>query len=177
MRLLILALLLGVHLAHGVTPPASETARNLDVLKLYGELGRRNEHAQQAALWAPDALNNGVAVTPENIRAQLEDLYRTFPDLQSEVLETKAIDDFVIVLQRTSGTHSGVARTDIYGGMLRGVRPTGKRFEILRTHWWRLKDGRIVWHQVVADDLGMMRQLGLIADTLPADKLIVPAKE
>ena len=83
----------------------------------------------------------------------------------------------MIVLQRTSGTHRGIAQTEIYGGMLRGARPTGKRFEILRTHWWRLKDGKIVWHQVVADDLGMMRQLGLIADTLAADKLVTPTKE
>jgi predicted ester cyclase len=108
---------------------------------------------------------------------QLEDLHRTFPDLHSETVETTAAGDLVIVLQRTSGTHKGVAQTEIYGGMLRGARPTGRHFEILRTHWWRLIDGKIVWHQVVADDLSMMRQLGLIPDTLPADKLVAPTKD
>ena len=35
---------------------------------------------------------------------------------------------------------------------------------------WRFRDGKIVWHQVVSDDLTMMRQLGLIPDELTADK-------
>jgi len=177
MRLIVLALLLGAGATYGATPPPDESARNLDVLKRYGELGRQGEYALQAALWSPDARNNGRAVTISEIREQLEDLHRTFPDLRSETLETTATGDLVIVLQRTSGTHQGVAQTEIYGGMLRGARPTGRHFEILRTHWWRLKDGKIVWHQVVADDLLMMRQLGLIPDTLPAGKLVAPTKE
>jgi predicted ester cyclase len=176
MRRILLALLVGIGVSHGATPP-DETARNLEVLKRYGELGRQEKFQEQAALWAPDALNNGRPVTPGEIRAQLEDLHRTFPDLRSETLETTASGDLVITLQRTSGTHQGVAQTEIYGGMLRGARPTGKRFEILRTHWWRFKDGKIIWHQVIAGDLLMMRQLGLIPDTLPSEKLVAPTKE
>jgi predicted ester cyclase len=177
MRLILLALLLGAGIAHSAAPSPDETSRNLDVLKRYGELGRQGDYARQAALWAPNALNNGLEVTIEDIRTQLEDLHRTFPDLHSETLETTASGDLVITLQRTSGTHQGVAQTEIYGGMLRGARATGKRFEILRTHWWRLKDGKIIWHQVIADDLLMMRQLGLIPDTLPASKLLTRSKE
>jgi predicted ester cyclase len=177
MRLIVLALLLGARAAHGDTLTTDETTRNLEVLKRYAEVGRQGDYARQAAMWAPHAQNNGRAVTIDEIRTQLEDLHRTFPDLRSETLETTASGDLVIVLQRTSGTHQGVAQTEIYGGMLRGARPTGKHFEILRTHWWRLKDGKIVWHQVIADDLLMMRQLGLIPDTLPAGKLVAPTKE
>ncbi|HEY6123073.1 MAG TPA: ester cyclase [Steroidobacteraceae bacterium] len=179
MRFILLALLIAAPGAgaFAATPSPDQTARNLEVLKRYGEVGRQRDYAQQAAMWAPNALNNGRPVTPDDIRSQLEDLHRTFPDLRSEIVETVSSGDFVIVLQRTSGTHRGIAQTEIYGGMLRGVRPTGRRFEILRSHWWRLTDGKIVWHQVVADDLGMMRQLGLIADTLPADKLVAPTKE
>ena len=177
MRSLVVALLFLVNSAFG-EPAAADTqeASNLGVLKRYAELGRQGDYARQAAMWAPNAQNNGRAVTIGEIRAQLEDLHRTFPDLHSETLETTAEGDLVITLQRTSGTHQGVAQTEIYGGMLRGARPTGKRFEILRTHWWRLQDGKIVWHQVIADDLLMMRQLGLIPDTLPTEKL-APTKE
>jgi predicted ester cyclase len=177
MRFMLVALLLGVGVAQGAAPQTDEASRNLAVLKRYGELGSKGDYAQQAALWAPHALNNGLKVTIDDIRTQLEDLHRTFPDLRSETLETTASGDLVITLQRTSGTHQGVAQTEIYGGMLRGARASGKRFEILRTHWWRFKDGKIVWHQVVADDLLMMRQLGLIPDTLPAEKLVAPSKE
>lgn len=153
---------------------ADEGSRNLALLKQYGDLGRRGEHAQQAAMWAPGAVNNGRPVSVEEIRSQLEDIHRVFPDHRSEALETTVSGDTVIVLTRTSGTHRGVAQTAIYGGMLRGAQPGGKRFEVLRAHWWRFQDGKIVWHQVVSDDLTMMRQLGLVPDTLAADKLVAP---
>jgi hypothetical protein len=49
---------------------------------------------------------------------------------------------------------------------------------VLSTHWWRFNEsGKIVWHQATRDDLGMMRQLGLIPDKLPVDKLAVPKKD
>jgi predicted ester cyclase len=142
--------------------PADEGARNLALLKQYGELGRRGEHAAQAAMWAPGAINNGREVAIEEIRAQLEDIHRAFPDHRTEAVETTVKGDLVIVLSRTSGTHRGMARTRVYGGMLRGVPPTNRRFEVLRAHWWRFRDGQIVWHQVVSDDLAMMRQLALV---------------
>jgi predicted ester cyclase len=153
------------------TATADESARNLAVLEQYAELGRRGDYAAQAALWAPDAVNNGRPMNIDEIRSQLEDLHRAFPDLRSETVETTARGNLVIVLSKTSGTLLGVAQTSVYGGMLRGAKPTGKHFEVLRVHYWRFADGKIVWHQVVSDDLTMMRQLGLIPDTLPADKL------
>ena len=167
---LVLATLLAAP-ASAVSPAPDEVATNLNVLKMYGELGRRGEYAAQAALWAPDAINNGRPMSIAEIRSQLEDIHRTFPDHQSKAIETTAAGDLVIVLTRTSGTHQGVAQTGIYGGMLRGAKPLGRHFDVLRAHWWRFADGRIVWHQVVSDDLGMMQQLGLIADKLPADPL------
>ena len=157
--------------ALAVAPVPDEAARNLDLLRQYNELGKRGDTAAQAAMWASDALNNGRPMSIEEIRSQLEDLHRAFPDLRSETLETTAEGNLVIVLSRTSGTLRGVAQTAIYGGMLRGAKPTGKHFEVLRVHYWRFKDGKIVWHQVVSDDLTMMRQLGLIPDTLSAGKL------
>ena len=42
------------------------------------------------------------------------------------------------------------------------LRFDGKRFEVLQIHWWRVKDGKIVFHRAVRDDLGMMQQLGLV---------------
>jgi predicted ester cyclase len=144
--------------------PSPEEARNLALLKQYGELGRRGDYAAQAAMWAADAMNNGRPMSIAEIRSQLEDIHRAVPDHRSEAIETTARDDLVIVLSKTSGTLRGVAQTSIYGGMLRGAPPTGKHFEVLRAHWWRFKDGKIVWHQVVSDDLTMMRQLGLIPD-------------
>jgi predicted ester cyclase len=105
---------------------------------------------------------------PEFIRTILEDMYRTFPDYHSEIVEVIELGATVVSLSRVTGTHLGTAQTAFNGGLLKGAKPTGKRFEVFQTHWWKFKDGKIVWHQGIRDDLGMMRQLGLIPDALPA---------
>lgn len=164
MRTLALALLCFAGPAALGAETPDDSARHLALLARYAELGRQGDHAAQAAMWSTDAINNGRPVSIDEIRSQLEDIHRTFPDHRNETVETTASGDLVIVLQRTSGTHRGRARTSIYGGMLRGVGPTHRHFSVLRAHWWRFRDGKIVWHQVVSDDLSMMRQLGLVRE-------------
>jgi predicted ester cyclase len=46
--------------------------------------------------------------------------------------------------------------------MLIGVPPTGRSFEALHMHMFRVVDGLIQEHWGGRDDIGMMRQLGLI---------------
>ena len=151
---------------YGATP-ADEGARNLALLRQYGELGRKGDYAAQAAMWAPDAVNNGRPMSsrrdPLPARGHSSRVSRSCLDRRSRP-----------PLPATSSSCSRAPRAPIaawrrptiYGGMLRGAQPLGKHFEVLRAHWWRFKDGKIVWHQVVSDDLGMMRQLGLIPDYL-----------
>jgi predicted ester cyclase len=177
MRTLIMVLLLCTLPAFAQTPvPSPEEAnRNVELLTKYYEHARRNEIDEQLQLWSRDATNNGEKAKPEALRAALADFRRTFPDYQSVVLEMRAVGDTVVALSRISGTHQGVAQTNLFGGLLKGARPTGKRFEVLVTHWWRFRDGKIVWHQVTRDDLGILKQLGLVPATLPADKLSATA--
>lgn len=175
MRLIAITLL-AIAAGNSLAQPSDPAAeRHVELLARYYEHGQRAEHEQQAALWAGDAVNNGRPMRPDAIRAFLEDIYRTFPDYQSTVLEMRAMGDTVVALSRISGTHRGAAQTEVFGGLLKGARPTGKRFEVLVTHWWRFRDGKIAWHQATRDDLGMYRQLGLLPDQLPADKLATPA--
>lgn len=164
--------LLAFTTASAQTPPGSRETRNIELLARYADLGRRGDHAAQAAFWSPEAVNNGRPMKPEMIGTILADIFRTFPDYNSVVVEQRALGDTVVTLSRVSGTHRGVAQTNFNGGLLLGATPTGRRFEVLSTHWWRFNEsGQIVWHQATRDDLGMMRQLGLIPDTLPAEKL------
>jgi predicted ester cyclase len=158
-------------------PDPAEANGNVELLAKYYEHGKRGEHQQQVELWSRDAVNNGERAKPDGIRAALEDIRRTFPDYQSTVLEMRALGDTVVALSRISGTHRGTAQTPIFGGMLQGAKPTGKQFDVLVTHWWRFRDGKIVWHQATRDDLGILRQLGLIPAELPADKLATPSKD
>jgi predicted ester cyclase len=62
-----------------------------------------------------------------------------------------------------SGTHRGIGRLPMNGGMLVGVPPTGRHFEVQHIHMLQVRDGKIVEHFASRDDLGMMQQLGLIA--------------
>jgi predicted ester cyclase len=157
------ALLLSTLPVFAQSPAPDEANSNVEVLTRYYEHGKRHEIDQQVELWSRDAMNNGERAQPDRIRAALEDFRRTFPDYQSVVLEMRAVGDTVVALSRISGTHRGVAQTGLFGGSLKGAPPTGKRFEVLATHWWRFRDGKIVWHQVTRDDLGILRQLGLVA--------------
>lgn len=163
MRIIAIALLALLATAlRAQTPAPAEADRNIELLAVYYEHGKRGEHDAQVAMWSKDAVNNGERAAPETLRAALEDIRRAFPDYQSTVLEMRAIGDTVVVLSRISGTHRGVAQTPFFGGVVHRVPPTGKRFEVLVTHWWRFRDGKIVWHQATRDDLGIGRQLGII---------------
>jgi predicted ester cyclase len=103
---------------------------------------RCQQHAQQARFeeyakcWADEATNNGHVVKKERIKIIMEDIRRTFPDYHSEVQDKVIQGDIIVTISRVSGTHLGIAQTVANGGLLRGVKPTGKRFEVLQTHWW-----------------------------------------
>jgi hypothetical protein len=51
--------------------------------------------------------------------------------------------------------------------MLIEVEPTHKRFEIQHIHWRKLRGGKVVEHCAGRDDLGLMRQLGLLPPPAP----------
>jgi hypothetical protein len=176
-----IALLCLFTLAHAVTQagaPNDHSARNVELLRQYYALGKAREHQKQAAMWAPDAINLGKPVQHDSVRIAIEDIHRAFPDYHSEVLETRASADTVVQMSRMSGTHQGMAQTTIFGGLLKDARPTGRRFEVLVTHWWRFNEsGKITWHQVTRDDLGMYLQLGLLPGRLATEKGPSPVKE
>jgi hypothetical protein len=47
------------------------------------------------------------------------------------------------------------------------VPPTHKHFEIEVMHWYKIRDGKIVDRYGARDDVGMMEQLGLLAEPQP----------
>jgi predicted ester cyclase len=58
-----------------------------------------------------------------------------------------------------------VARVTMHGrhvGEFLGKPPTGKEFAAEHIHIWRIKDGKVIEHWSVRDDLGQALQLGLI---------------
>ena len=65
---------------------------------------------------------------------RIEDIFTTFPDYRHDVIEMIAKDESVVVRSTTSGTLRGVGKLKVNGGMLVGVAPTQKRFEVQHIH-------------------------------------------
>ena len=64
-----------------------------------------------------------------------------------------------VVLRCTfTGTHEGEFMV---------IPPTGRKIEGNEIHIYRLKGGKAVEHRAGRDDLGALRQLGVIADAVP----------
>jgi steroid delta-isomerase-like uncharacterized protein len=136
-------------------------AENRAVIAAHHE--RLNRGAIDAAVedFAEDSRNHGRPVGREGASRVLHDIHETFPDFRLEILDLVAEGDDVIVRCACSGTHLGTGRLPVNGGLLVGVPPTGKRFEVQHIHWYKLRDGKIADHHANRDDLGMMQQLGL----------------
>ncbi len=144
-----------------------EEERNISVVRRNWELEQQGDlDAALRECWAPDGHNHSRPGGHEAIRKVRQDIRRTFPDWRIDVVDTIASGSEVVALVRVSGTHLGTGELPVNGGLLVGVPPTGKRFEVQHIHWYTLAGGKIVNHRACRDDLGMMRQLGLLPDRL-----------
>jgi predicted ester cyclase len=107
-------------------------------------------------LVSPDYVNH-AATTDEyrhgGARHIWEWLLSVFPDHRFDVEHIAADGETVAVLGTCTGTHEGE---------LMGIAPTGKRFAAPQSHWLRVVEGKVAEHRAVRDDLGMLRQLGVM---------------
>lgn len=83
-------------------------------------------------------------------------LFRSaFADQRWQIEDLIAADDRVVARTTMTGTHDG----DFFG-----IPATGARVILPGVHILRIQDGRIAEHWGSNDDLGLMRQLGVIPD-------------
>ena len=109
-------------------------------------------------LIAPDFLNYEVPPGrnnrgPESMRQVVTMLRTAFPDLHFTIEDLVAEGETVAGRVTMSGTHQGP---------FQGIPPTGRSFQQAHMHFVRFRDGLAIEHRAVRDDLGMMRQLGVI---------------
>lgn len=135
---------------------------NQDIIRQQYEHINRGELDAAVISFAEDVRTHDRLIGQKGFRLVLDDLYTTFPDLHQEISDLVAEGDTVIVRAMVSGTHKGVGKIPINGGLLMGVEPTGKHFKVQQIHWYKLRDGSIVEHWANRDDIGMMQQLGLL---------------
>ncbi len=137
--------------------------RNKMVFRQIDEAIERDGFLAHADFFAEHSINHGVPVTRDMVRAILQDISHTFPDVKMETINLVAEGEWVVGRYTFSGTHTGVGQHPfVHGGLLAGVPPTNKSFEVQHIHMFRLRDGQIVEHWANRDDVDKMRQLGLM---------------
>lgn len=106
---------------------------------------------------APDYLDHNAPDErgPERVLRVAAQARAAFPDLTYDIEEVIAERDIVAFRLVMHGTHKG----PLPGSGLPG---TGKRVTVRQMHMARVADGKVAEHWALRDDLGMMRQLGLI---------------
>jgi predicted ester cyclase len=119
--------------------------------------------------------NHGRRANKQILRMILEDIGRTFPDSKDQIEDIVAEGDTVVTRTKVSGTHQGTGKLPVNGGLLVGVPPTGKHYEVQHIHWFKLRDGKIIAHWANRDDVGMMQQLGLLPTPKRPESLNPPA--
>ena len=91
----------------------------------------------------------------EGVKLGVAALRRAFPDLRYELQDEIVTDDRVVSRLAARGTMRGE---------LFGLPATGRTAGWEEIHITRLIDGRFVEHWSVSDQLGMLRQLGLVPE-------------
>lgn len=148
---------------------------NIRAIRRQHELIEAGRLDDAAAQFSEIGRNHGRVVPRRFILAILEDNRTTFPDWSMPIESIVASGAEVVVRCRFRGTHAGVGRLPVNGGLLIDVPPTGRSIDIQHIHWYVLEDGMIVEHWANRDDIGMMQQLGLLPETkFDMSKLLDP---
>jgi predicted ester cyclase len=125
-----------------------------------------------AATHAPDGRNHAAApfdlsewpsdgkpYGPDEARSTLVWLREGLPDLRAEVEELLAEGDQVVAWVRLTGTQRGP------GGPVEAA--SGRFVDVRHAHRFKLRDGRIIEHWAVRDDLRAMVQGGIVEPPRP----------
>jgi predicted ester cyclase len=147
----------GIGLAGGFLVTAEENKRAFR--RTYDELLNQGNLAVADEVISPDFVNHeappGHNQGPESMRALAGMLRTAFPDLRFTIEELITEGDLVAGRLTMRGTHEGP---------LMGMPPTGRSVEQAHMHFVRFQDGKAVEHWGVRDDVGMLRQLGLMPE-------------
>ena len=123
----------------------------IDALFTKGDLGAVDEYLAEDFVDHDPPM--GGSSSREGMRAAGAMFRTAFPDWHSDLGLLVGEDDLVVEHFTASGTQQG----EIFG-----VPPSGKTVSLPGINIWRVRDGRIVERWGRLDDLGLLRQLGLV---------------
>jgi predicted ester cyclase len=92
----------------------------------------------------------------EAAKQEAADFRRGFPDVISTIEDLIAEGDKVVARWRSRATHQGDYM---------GIAPTGKKVEFTGISFYRIEGGKIAESWNSEDQLGLMRQIGAVAES------------
>ena len=128
------------------------------VRRLIDEVFSRQNLGVADEIMAPDIKENQrfvppIPTGPDGSKALSKSLHSMFSDFTFTIEDMVAFGDKVWFRMKARGTNTG---------KVMGRPPTGKKVEVDVIDIVRFKDGKIVEHWGVPDQLGMLEQLGII---------------
>jgi len=140
---------------HG-EPGLSEDSMAALVRRLYDLLDRGEISALDEVL-APDYVDHtvppGVPGDRVGFKKVVAQLHSAFHDLHQTIEDLIVAGDRVVVRSTLRGIHRGA---------FMGISATSKSMALAQIHIARISEGRLVEHWGNEDDLGMLRQLGVV---------------
>jgi predicted ester cyclase len=167
-------LLLGGGARLALAQPASQLERNKAAVRGFKEAQKLGKSVKEveAEFMTPNYRRHrgGMFHLAANAQGQgfpgAGDFLRgAFPDRADTGVEIVAEGDMVGYLFRITGTHKG---------NLFGIAPTGKAIDIYEVGIFKLIDGRISEAWFMADEVGLLRQIGATLPSRKDGKRIVP---
>jgi predicted ester cyclase len=153
--------------------PASQLERDKAVVRRFKESqGTNDEAAAMREILAPGYKRSRAGM--ENLANNARDqgfpapgpfLRGAFPNRADIIEDIIAEDDRVGMLWRLTGTHKG---------NLFGIPPTGRKIDIHEIGFFRLADGKITEGWFMADEMGLLKQLGVQMPVRKDGRLIAP---
>jgi predicted ester cyclase len=93
-------------------------------------------------------------VGPGGVEHLADALLPAIPDMRLPIADLVAEGEKVLARLTIHGTHRGE---------LMGIAPTGRTIEVAVLDLFHVRDGKLVEHWALLDNLGMLRQLGVTA--------------
>ena len=122
------------------------TETNRRIAEQFNEAFNLGDLDAAASCFSEDCRNHGRKVGRDGVRIVLGEIKINLPDARLTTLTSVAEGEWVVVRCTYSGTHRGSSRFPVDGGMLVGVQPTGRTFEVPHIHMYRLLDGKLADH-------------------------------
>ena len=138
-----------------MSQPNSEELK--DIARRYVDIWNQHDPAALDTVFATDAVRHdpatGISEGIESIRAIMQSLLTSFPDLVISVDQELADEDCAMLRWTASGTHKGDFQR---------IPPSEKSFSVKGNSVYQCAGGKMIVEHTVWDTLGLLKQLGVI---------------